>query len=226
MDQEHIKYQRTLHLPFSNLGKGDRYMESTNGFVGKGVVITEKRDGENTTLYQDGIHARALSYTYHPSREKMKALWGAIRYQIPKGYRVCGENLCGVHSIHYKDLPAFFQVISVWEGGRSLSWDDTLEWCKVLGLAHVPMLYQGVWDEGVVKNLITTLDTSRVEGFVVRVSDSFMVSEFPHLVGKYVRPDHVQCDDKHWSSKPYTPNGVVYTDMNLVEAQMFGRSKS
>lgn len=36
------------------------------------VVITEKMDGENTTLYRDGLHARSLDSRHHPSRNWVK----------------------------------------------------------------------------------------------------------------------------------------------------------
>ena len=53
-----IKYPRTPHLPWS-LGatNDDVKQRDLSHFVGKQVVVTEKMDGENTTLYNDYIHA-------------------------------------------------------------------------------------------------------------------------------------------------------------------------
>lgn len=48
------KYPRTPHLPWSpGATKDDVRCINTEIFTGKRVVITEKMDGENTTLYSD-----------------------------------------------------------------------------------------------------------------------------------------------------------------------------
>src|SRR5690606_33193847 len=56
-----VKYPRTYHLPWSpGMTKDDRMMDSDKAFEGKEVIAVVKMDGENTTMYQDYIHARAL----------------------------------------------------------------------------------------------------------------------------------------------------------------------
>ena len=56
-----VKYPRTYHVPWSpGLQNDDRMMESTERWTGMEVVITEKVDGENTTLYND-VHARPVA---------------------------------------------------------------------------------------------------------------------------------------------------------------------
>ena len=82
-------------------------------FVGQEVVVTEKLDGENTTLYRRGLHARSLDPRPHPSRDWVKRLQGQIGHLIPEGWRVCGENLYARHSLGYDDLES---------GCISLSW--------------------------------------------------------------------------------------------------------
>lgn len=54
------KHPRTYHLPWSEEVHGDdKVLKSTAHFDGEEVVVTEKRDGENTSLYHNGyIHAR------------------------------------------------------------------------------------------------------------------------------------------------------------------------
>jgi len=50
-----------MHFPWSpGLQNDDRMLESADVFLGKEVVITEKFDGENTSIYTDHIHARSL----------------------------------------------------------------------------------------------------------------------------------------------------------------------
>lgn len=64
------KYPRTYHVPWSpGTTSDDRLLKSVDQFVGKCVVVTEKMDGENTTMSKDYVHARSLDSMYHPSRD-------------------------------------------------------------------------------------------------------------------------------------------------------------
>ena len=68
-----IKYPRTPHLPWSpGASSDDVLLIDTQMFMGKPVVISEKMDGENTTLYADRLHARSLDSRHHPSRTWVK----------------------------------------------------------------------------------------------------------------------------------------------------------
>ena len=52
-------YPRTPHLPWSPGATPDDVRAGDPGALrGREVVVTEKLDGENTTLYRDGMHAR------------------------------------------------------------------------------------------------------------------------------------------------------------------------
>ncbi|GAA0853286.1 hypothetical protein GCM10008915_73720 [Bifidobacterium pullorum subsp. gallinarum] len=71
-----------------------------------------------------------------------------IKYRIPEGYRICGENAYAKHSLLYSALPSYFLLFSVWnEHNVYLSWDETEDWADRLGLAAVPVLYKGIWNE-------------------------------------------------------------------------------
>lgn len=204
-----VKYARTHHLPWSeNLTEDDRMIESLKGFEGKEVIVTEKMDGENTTMYSDHIHARSVDSGNHPSRNWVKNFWGSIAHDIPEKWRVCGENLYAVHSIRYDTLPTYFMGFSVWnEKNMCLSWDETLEWFGLLGITPVPTIYRGIFDEKKIRGI--QLNKANQEGYVVRVTSSFDYSQFRTVVGKYVRKDHVQTV-KHWMhGKPIEVNGTV-----------------
>lgn len=192
-----VKYPRTYHLPWSpGATSDDKVLKSTSHFDGKEIVVTEKMDGENTTLYNDYFHARSVNAKYHLSQDWVRALHGKIAHEIPKGWRICGENLYAKHSIHYKNLSNYFMVFSIWdENNSALSWVDTVEWSNGLGLSTVPILYQGNWDETFVKAI--KVEEGTVEGYVVRIASGFEYDEFKDNVAKYVRPNHVQTD-KHW----------------------------
>lgn len=195
---EKRKYPRTPHLPFSpGAEKDDVLLMDVKCFEGHGVVVTEKMDGENITLRNDCFHARSLDSVYHWSRERLAAFHGSIAHVIPDGFHICGENLVAKHSIHYTNLPHFFLGFSMWEGTRCLDWHSTLMWFELLGIAPVPTLWQGIWDQNAVMNVIESLDLSRQEGIVVRLADGFELENFRYSVAKWVRRNHVQ-SQTHW----------------------------
>lgn len=205
-----IKYPRTFHLPWSpGRTDDDKTLKATSHLEGKEVVITEKMDGENTTLYCHGSHARSLDSPHHVSRDWIKQKHSEFAHDIPPGWRVCGENLYAKHSIAYEDLPSYFMVFSIWnEKNIALSWDDTVEWSKMLGLKTVPVIWRGEWDEKAVRALVHG-DT---EGYVVRNVDRFHYDDFKDNVAKFVRSDHIQPDDKHWRSQQVVPNKLKKVD--------------
>jgi RNA ligase len=94
------KYPRTPHLPWSpGASEDDVKLDGCLKFQGREVVVTEKMDGENTSLYRNGLHARSLDSRHHPSRDWIKAWHGGIAHHIPEGWRLCGENVYARHSI-------------------------------------------------------------------------------------------------------------------------------
>lgn len=201
-----VKYPRTYHLPFSlNVSSDDRVMESYYWLQGYQVVVTEKMDGENTTWYRDGIHARSLDYSPHLSRDRVKAMWAERSHDIPSTYRICGENLYSKHSIQYNNLSSYFQVFGIWDGLTCLPWEETLEWIGLLDLEVVPVLYMGPWDEELIMNLALSLNKDKQEGLVVRRTNSINMREWPTRVGKYVRENHVQTHG-HWMRQAVIPN--------------------
>lgn len=192
-----VKYPRTYHLPWSeNITDDDRVLPSLAGFVGHRVVVTEKMDGENTTMYSDYIHARSVDGRNHPSRNWVKNFWSGIRHNIPEGWRICGENLYAKHSIGYDSLPSYFLGFSIWnDRNECLSWDESLEWFALMGITPVKVLFDGVFDESKLRSL--KIDTNTSEGYVLRIADSFSYGKFKSHVGKYVRRNHV-LTVKHW----------------------------
>jgi hypothetical protein len=197
--QTQVKYPRTYHLPWSQgMSDDDRMMPSLDHLSGQPVIITEKMDGENTTFYQDYIHARSIDGRDHVSRHWVKNFWADRASSIPSGWRICGENLFAKHSIGYSDLPSYFLGFSVWdERNTCLSWDATLEWLELLGIQPVRTVWRGLFDEKKIRTLWDDSQWSESEGYVVRVDRAFFYSEFRHVVGKFVRAGHVQTT-KHW----------------------------
>lgn len=207
----YVKYPRTFHLPFSyGRTDDDRALKDCSIFENQEVVISLKMDGENTTGYYDGyIHARSVDSRNHPSRNWVKGFLSAKLFDLPKGWRICGENLYAKHSIHYTDLSSYFLAFSIWdESNHCLSWKDTVEWCQLLDIHTVPILYQGVWDETVAREIAHTIETEKRdswEGFVVRLADKFHYSQFSKSCAKMVRSNHVQTNT-HWIKTEIVPN--------------------
>jgi len=205
---DYVKYPRTHHVPWSpGLHDDDKVISSLDAFIGKRIIVTEKLDGENTSWYTNYTHARSIDSGNHPSRDRVKAMWSQIGYNIPERWRVCGENMYAQHSIAYDNLDSYFYGFSIWnEKNRCLSWDDTLEWFDMLNITAVPVLYDGLYDEHIVKNLFSAKKWETSEGYVMRVAESFDYGQFRTHVAKYVRKDHVQTT-KHWMrGQPIIPN--------------------
>jgi hypothetical protein len=204
------KYPRTLHLPWSNsVTSKDKILPTTKHFEGKQVVITEKMDGENTTLYRDYLHARSIDSKHHPSRDWIKQFHSVVSYKIPPGWRICGENLYAKHSIHYKVLKSYFQAFSVWDDTNTcLDYDSSLELLNALSIDYPKVLYRGLWNEALITSLSKAIDTRYAEGYVVRVAHSFKYKDFGISIAKWVRPSHVQTDN-HWMHEKIVPNILV-----------------
>jgi len=208
---DQVKYPRTHHLPWSpGIHDDDRVVDGIGGFEGRRVVVTEKMDGENTSLYRDYLHARSIDGPSHPSRDWVKAFWSQRAHDIPAGWRICGENLYARHSIVYDDLTTYFLGFSVWnERNVCLPWDETLEWFALLGITPVPVLYDGVFDEAAIRALWSEADAGRREGYVVRTAEAIAYGDFRLRVAKFVRSGHVQTV-KHWRhGQRVEPNGLA-----------------
>lgn len=205
-----IKFPRTRHTPWSrSVGEDDKVHSTMDQFHGLEVVVTEKMDGENTTMYPTHYHARSVDSRHHPSRDAVKGVWGSIRHLIPEGWRVCGENVYAEHSIFYDDLESYFYGFSVWdEENIALDWDTTLDFFKEIGVTPVRQLYRGEYDEKLIKTLWDESKRSKMEGYVIRSVGEVTYNQYANLVAKFVRKGHVQTDE-HWMSKPIVPNKLI-----------------
>ena len=208
----YVKYERTFHLPHSP-GKqsDDKALRDYSQFENKVVLITAKMDGENTTCYADGhIHARSIDSRGGEDRAWVKKfLTENVCYNLPEGWRVCGENLWAEHSIQYSSLPSFFLGFSIWnERNECLPWEETLEWFELLGITPVAVLAHGNFSEEMLAKVEANLNWEIDEGYVVRLADGFKYGEFRKSVAKYVRSGHVQTVS-HWRHKTLVPNKLT-----------------
>lgn len=209
----YYKYPKIPHLPNSpGISEDDIILDVYDNFKGKKVIISEKMDGENTNFYKDHYHARSIDSRHHPSRSMVKSFWGGIRYNIPKGWRIIGENLYATHSIHYTDLDSYFYGFSIWDNKNfCIGWDKTLKFFDNIGIRGVTGFYAGEFDLDEIMDrfndykLFRESDGHEVEGFVIRLYDGFEYENFGNSIAKYVRKGHVQTDE-HWMHKEVVPN--------------------
>lgn len=199
------KYPRTKHMPESLGATSDdkcfTQEEYLQAFQDKTVLITEKLDGECTTLGHNYTHARSLDSNHHPSRDWVKRFHSEIAHNIPKGWRICGENMFAVHSLSYDNLDSYFYGFSIWdENNYCLNIQQTKEWFELLNITHVPIIGEqtlfGDWNDSI-SNFAKSVVAQGKEGIVIRNSDIFHYNDFSINVAKYVRANHVQTAD-HW----------------------------
>lgn len=209
------KYPRTFHLPWSlSLMNDDRCLPSTSVFEGHRVIVTEKYDGEGFTGYRDGSHARSLDSANHPSRNMAKQLHAEFAHDIPEGWRMSAENTYATHSIKYRRalgnaLPSFLMGFMVWdETNTALSWDDTLAFFEMWGVVPARVLYDGVYDDALLKKMAVEQNPQLIEGYVVRLADRLPYENFFSGVAKYVRAKHVNTTT-HWMSAEIVPNETI-----------------
>lgn len=202
------KYPHTPHAIESNsVTNDDKVLSGYEAFENCEVVVSLKLDGENTSFSKEYIHARSLDSNNHSSRNWVKGMWGEIKYNIPDNWRVCGENLYCVHSIFYDNLDSYFYCFNMWnENNECLSYDDTIEWCTLLGIMHVPVIWRGIFNKEYINKLYENLDKEKNEGLVIRKTNSFKYEDFKNNVYKIVRPSHVKENDGHWITKKVIPN--------------------
>lgn len=208
--EKYVKYPRTYHLPWSQMGKDDRQLEDDSMFVGKDVVVTIKMDGENSTLYNDYVHARSINSGSHPTRNWLKGYWAQMCHLIDENMRLCGENLYAKHSLKYTNLKSYFNLFSIWTDMTCLSWDETLEYAEILGCEVVPTLYRGTYDKKAILKAFDDYNKENLcEGYVIRLAEEFKYADFRKSVGKYVKPEFRQAVNNshgHWISQKIEKN--------------------
>lgn len=213
-----MKYPRTKHLPISHLPTSDdkvaTYDELHNIF-NKDIIVTEKLDGENTCLCKSGVYARShTSETRSPWSRNLwdeNGLYWKVKDLIGEDEYLYGENLYGIHSIEYNNLPNYWHLFAVRDDTKWYSWNDVKFFSDLIRGTDslegntVPELWRGqVTNEYDLNNLVLDLMGtpstygSTKEGVVIRLADEFNIDDFSKSVFKYVRANHVQTNE-HWT---------------------------
>lgn len=200
-----VHYPRTPHLPWSpGAASDDARAGSTGGLDGREVVVTEKLDGENTTLYPGRAARPVPGLSAPPFPRAGQGTARPDRAADPRRVEGLRRELFARRSLAYAGLDSWFYGFSVRDGGRCLDWDTTVRLLRGLGIPAPPVLRRGTFSERTLRPL--RLDPGAQERCAVRAAAGFSRGEVPARVAKWVRPHHVQTD-AHWMTRDVVPNG-------------------
>ena len=202
------KYNRTYHLPWSpGTTSDDRISDDVDTLLGTEIVITEKLDGENTGMTDDGVYARshATFTTSAWSREVRQLHKMKVENMLGEGVFLFGENMEGIHSIEYTNLESYFYIFGVRDNEIWIPWEQVEEYSYLLDIPTVPVLFKGVVNSAkelqqIVEDLVSKPSKlgGKREGIVVRTAGMFHNDDFADNVMKWVRKDHVTTTN-HWT---------------------------
>lgn len=208
--EEKTKYPRTFHLPYSlGLTNDDKKAVGwQENIIGKRIVITEKLDGQNSSMTINGVfarsHATPSTFGWDKNLLEHGGTYDQVKMWLDEDTIIYGENLYGIHSIEYNKLPAYYFIFALRIDDNFMGWESVETYSELIEVPTVPVLFKGIVDsEKELEELIYSLmkqpskfgDT--IEGVVVRNYLKFKYSDFDKNVVKYVRENHVQTDE-HW----------------------------
>jgi hypothetical protein len=212
------KYPRTYHLPFSpGTTNDDRISESVKSILGIDIIITEKLDGSNSSMINEGVFARShIDFSKNPWDNEVRQLHEIkVKGNLEDDVFLFGENMEGIHSIEYTNLKSYFYLFGVRDNNIWTPWSVVEEYSYLLDLPLVPVLFKGIVNtEKELKDLVMGFVTEQSElggsreGIVVRNAGVFHNDNFSDNVMKWVRKGHVQTDE-HWT-KNWKKSNINY----------------
>lgn len=210
MQHVKAKFPKTHHVPWSlGIQSDDKVLKFIKQFYGEEIVVTEKMDGENTTLAHLYYHARSLDSAFNWTRSWVAKMHSVLRFDIPEDMKFVGENMFAEHAIRYPDgfLEGYFYLFSAWKDLQDgtdycLDYDETVEYAELLDLPMPRVIDRFIFDEKTgekrLRDIALKLDRNITEGYVIRTVKGFHRKDFKKHTAKYVRSEHVQPDSEHW----------------------------
>ena len=211
-----IKFPRTAHLPWSvGIGGDDIIAAQSNvdNLLRNTVVVTEKLDGENTSVGRSFVHARSIDGRKSESLGFARTISARFQLQIPADMVLVFENLYAVHSILYDYEPTLVLIAAYRQAKDGLlsvlSWLETVEWADNIGQRVAPVLLAGLATPSTVQACYTGKSKlgGEQEGYVVRNTDAFPLDAYGENVFKWVRAGHVAPNATHWMNRTIIKQG-------------------
>lgn len=161
-----------------------------------------------------------------PNRLQVFGEWLWAKHSIHYGCNCetpCEDTAQGLseYTEDYEDNSAYFQIFGVYDKKYNiwLSWDGVERIADTLDFPTVPVLYNES-ESGTATfttehearetlvNLARDVIEKGGEGIVVRSKFPFHYSRFEKYLGKYVRENHVEKDEEHWSKRTVIQNRI------------------
>lgn len=195
------RHPETPYLPWSPSITKDSLVSVVDWKNHDIIVVTEKLDGQNVTIYHDGyVHARSIDDNRGQHLSAAKHIAAIIMQSMRPGLRLCGELMTYKHSVNYDSLDNQLYLHSAWIGEYCLSWGETVRIARSLGVPTVPILFVGNTNYIDIVNLVPVSNFGQeCEGYVIRTPYGFYYNQFKYNVAKSVRRNHVQPNAEHWS---------------------------
>lgn len=202
------KYGRTYHLPYSpGNTNDDKVSDGVESLLSKEIIITEKLDGGNIAMTDDGVYERShASFTTAPWTKEVRRIHNIfVKGNLSENVFLFGEGLEAIHSIEYTNLKSYFYIFGVRDNNIWVPWESVEEYSYLLDIPTVPVLFKGkVESEKELKELVEKLvsEPSELggerEGIVIRNAGMFHNDDFKDNLLKYVRENHVKTTT-HWT---------------------------
>jgi len=228
---EFFRFPHIAHLAWLGLGmpRDDKVLSiSERDYLLSGtVVIEEKIDGANLGISLDPDGKRRVQnrgqYLIEPFSGQFARLnaWLAHHDSLLADHLnhhliLFGEWCAAKHSLDYDTLPDWFLVFDVYDRRYRRFWSRRrrLELTTVLGLANVPLLFDGRTSLAAITALLNT-STSHYragtpEGLIIRKE----TTEWCESRAKLVRAEFTQTISEHWSHRTLEWNRTMRSDRN------------
>lgn len=183
------------------------------------------RPKDTMELMYNDLYWRNEVHEKLPDRLQVFGEWVWAKHSIHYGCN-CEEECEDVGPklsdlVDYDDERAFFQIFGVYDKVLNLwlSWPETKQVAEKLDFPTTPVIYEeDDMDEAtfdteaearreLIKYARKVIDNGG-EGIVVRSKYPYHYGQFERRLGKYVRENHVDDDDKHWSKRTVEVNNI------------------
>ncbi len=186
-------------------------------FVGKRVVVLEIKSGITTHLYGDGMLANRVYYrNLQTCNVSAQMFWGKRHFLIPPSGWVTANNLeysCGVrYCAEYPYLEGLF----LWDGPYCLSWKETQDRFRAIGLLPPVVMYEGEFYEPFLWNdIYRKVTRSKTVGYVIRNTEEISMCDFYRNMAQIRKPYRRGKSEEYYIQNPVLNRGAFPEEMEI-----------